>query len=165
MQKTSSEEFESIIKDINNNINFLELKEEMHHGISRYGHSYRVAKEVYKMTKRLHLNYVEATRAALLHDFYYNYQLEGKTTKECFKEHPEIAYLNASKYFELSDLQKNMIESHMFPSCKVLPKYKESVCLTIVDKVVALYEMQRFKVGLKLGVYLIFIFNMLTIQK
>ena len=158
-------EFDSIVEDIINNNNFRELDNELHHGITRYGHSLRVAKGVYNITKKLHFHYKEATRAALLHDFYFNYQLEGKTTKECFKEHPELAYLNASKYFEISDLQKNMIESHMFPSCKVIPKYKESICLTIVDKVVALYEMQRFKVGLKLGIYLIFIFNMLTIQK
>ena len=58
-----------------------------------------------------------------------------------------------------------MIESHMFPLCKVFPKYKESFCLTAVDKVVALYEQNRYKMGMKLGVYLLFIFNMLTLQK
>lgn len=159
------EEFEAIIADIDSNINFRELDHELHHGISRYGHSYRVAKNVYKVTKKLHLNYIEATRAALLHDFYFDYQLEDKNPKERFKEHPKLAYLNAIKYFELNEMQKNMIESHMFPTTKTLPKYKESVCLTIVDKAVALYEMQRYKVGLKLGIYMIFIFNMITLHK
>lgn len=158
-------EFDTIVKDIINNNNFRELDNEIHHGISRYGHSYRVAQHVYKMTKALKLNYIDATRAALLHDFYFNYQLEENTEFKNLKEHPSMALLNASNYYELSDMQKNMIESHMFPLGKVMPKYKESICLTIVDKIVAIYEQNRYKLGMKLGVYLLFIINMLTIQK
>ena len=92
---------------------------------------------------------------------FYNIRNNGKK----FIEHPTLALLNACIYYTLSDMQKNMIESHMFPTCKVLPKYKESICLTLVDKVVALYEMQRYKLGMKLGVYLLFVFNMITLQK
>ena len=166
MTKTQKDEFEIIVQDIKNNNNFKELDNEFHHGISRYAHSYRVAKGVYYLTKKLGFSsYIDATRAALLHDFYYNYQLEDKTNRKKFIEHPSLALLNASKYYELTDIQKNMIESHMFPTCKVLPKYKESICLTLVDKLVALYEMPRYKMITKLGIYLIFVFNMLTLQK
>jgi len=164
--KPSKDEFESIIKDINDNINFRELDNELHHGISRYGHSYRVARGVYYLTKTLGFSrYVDATRAALMHDFYFNYQLEDKKTSKKFIEHPSLAVLNAGKYYKLTDVQKNMIESHMFPTCRVLPKYKESICLTLVDKIVAAYEMQRYKIGMKLGIYILFIFNMITLQK
>ncbi len=165
MTKSQNQEFDLLIKDIINNPNFRELDNEMHHGISRYGHSYRVAEGVYKLTKKLHFNYKEATRAALLHDFYFNYQLEENGEAKNLVEHPNMALLNASKYYELSELQKNMIASHMFPLSKVLPKYKESICITIVDKVVAIYEQQRYKVGMKLGVYLLFLFNMITLHK
>ena len=165
MTKSQNQEFDLLIKDIINNQNFRELDNELHHGISRFGHSYRVAEGVYKVTKKLHMNYKEATRAALLHDFYFNYQLEENGEVKNLVEHPDIALLNASKYYELSDLQKNMIASHMFPLSKVLPKYKESFCITIVDKVVAIYEQHRFKVGMKLGVYLLFVFNMITLHK
>lgn len=165
MTKSQNQEFDLLVKDIINNQNFRELDNELHHGISRFGHSYRVAEGVYKVTKRFHMNYKEATRAALLHDFYFNYQLEENGDVKNLVEHPNMALLNASKYYELSDLQKNMIASHMFPLSKVLPKYKESICITIVDKVVALYEQQRYKVGMKLGVYLLFLFNMLTLHK
>lgn len=159
-------EFLAITKDILENEQFHELDQELHHGISRYGHSYRVAYGVYLTTKYLHFSkYKEATRAALLHDFYFNYQLEDKTERKKFVEHPNLAVLNASKYYSLSEMQQNMIASHMFPSSIVLPKYKESICLTLVDKIVALYEMQRYKLGMKLGVYLLFIFNMITLQK
>ena len=165
MSSTKKEEFEILIKDIENNNNFKELDNEFHHGISRYGHSYRVAKGVYKITKKLRMNYEEATRAALMHDFYFDYQLEDNTPMKNLVAHQNMAVLNASKYYELSKLQKNMIESHMFPLSKVLPKYKESICLTIVDKAVAIYEQQRYKVGMKLGVYLLFVLNMITLQK
>ena len=158
-------EFDLIVKDIVNNANFRELDSELHHGITRYGHSLRVAKGVYKVTKKLHMNYKEATRAALLHDFFFSYQLEENGPIKNLGEHPKVAYLNATKYYNLSDLQKNMILSHMFPLGGVLPKYKESFCITLVDKVVAIYEQQRYKVGMKLGVYFLFIFNMLTLHK
>lgn len=163
--KLETNEFDSLIQDIINNDSFRELDLELHHGISRYGHSYRVAKGVYKVTKKLHWNYEEATRAALLHDFYFNYQLEENGEFKNLVEHQSMALLNANQYFKLSDRQKNMIESHMFPMCKKLPKYKESFCLTVVDKVVAFYEMNKFKLSMKLGVYLLFILNMLTIQR
>lgn len=166
MQKAQKEEFENIIQDIINNNSFKELDNEFHHGISRYAHSYRVAKGVYHLTKSLKFkNYKEATRAALLHDFYFNYQLEEKNNRKKFIEHPNLAYLNASKYYKLNKIQKNMIESHMFPTGKVIPRYKESICLTLVDKFVALYEMPRYKLVTKLGIYLLFILNMMTLQK
>lgn len=166
MTKTQKEEFEFIIQDITNNNNFRELDNEFHHGISRFGHSYRVAKGVYLLTKSLGFSsYIDATRAALLHDFYFNYQLEDKSERKKFIEHPNLAILNASKYYDLNKVQKNMIASHMFPTCKELPKYKESICLTLVDKLVAIYEMQRYKLGMKLGIYLLFVLNMITLQK
>ena len=159
------DEFDTIIEDIVKNNDFRELDNEAHHGVSRFGHSMRVAKGVYKVTKALHFHYKEATRAALLHDFYFNYQLEENGEVKNLVEHPKMAYLNASHYFELNDLQKNMILSHMFPLGNTMPKYKESICITLVDKAVAVYEQQKFKVGMKLGVYFLFLFNMITLHK
>ena len=62
-------EFDQIVNDITNHERFLDLKHELHHGISRYEHSLRVAKVTYQISKKLHLDYERATRAALLHDF------------------------------------------------------------------------------------------------
>ena len=63
-------EFEKIVKDIVNHEEFIALKHELHHGISRFEHSMRVAKMTYQITKKAHLDYERATRAALLHDFF-----------------------------------------------------------------------------------------------
>lgn len=165
MTKKEKKEFNNLVKDIIENPNFKELNNEIHHGVSRYGHSLRVAKGVYKVTKVLHLNYEEATRAAMLHDFFFSYQLEENGECKNLVEHQKMALLNASAYYELTNRQKNMIESHMFPLCVKLPKYKESFCLTVVDKCVAIKEQCQFKLAMKLGVYILFVFNMLTLQK
>lgn len=165
LTKKERQEFNTLVSDIVNNPSFRELDNEVHHGISRFGHSYRVAQSVFVMTKKLHFRYEEATRAALLHDFYFNYQLEENGDVKNLVEHPSVALLNANKYYELTPRQENMISSHMFPMCKTLPKYKESFCLTIIDKIVAIYEQQRYKMAMKLGVYLLFAFNMITLQK
>lgn len=166
MTRKEKEEFELIIADIKKNENFKDIDREVHHGVSRYKHSYRVAKGVYKLSKSLNFKtYREATRAALLHDFYFNYQLEEMKEAKKFYEHAYFAKENASIFFDLNDMQKNMIESHMFPCGKTLPKYKESVCLTIVDKLVSLYELPRYKMSLKISLYLLFIINMINLQK
>lgn len=159
------QEFEDITKDILNNKQFQELNLELHHGISRYDHSLRVAKYTFQISKKMHWNYENATRAALLHDFFLDSQLDQYNIAETWCKHPQIALENAKKYFILNSRQENAIVSHMFPSCKVMPKYKESWLITCVDKGVSFYEMYRYKAALVLGIWTIFVFNMLTIQK
>lgn len=163
--KPNKHEFELIINDILNLNEFKELDSEIHHGISRYGHSLRVAKTCYKISKCLHLDYPNITRAALLHDFYSNEQMKQYNKYQTFVYHQEQALKNATEHFELNEIQKNMIVSHMFPFCKTLPKYKESFLLGCVDKGVSAYEMYRYKLSLILGIYMIFFFNMITLQK
>lgn len=165
MSLSNNQEFQEIVKDILNNQDFQKLDSELHHGISRYGHSLRVAKSAYKLAKKLHWDYIDVTRAALLHDFFFDEQLKDYNNAQTWCKHPEVALLNASQYFELSERQQNAIVSHMFPSCKVMPKFKESWLITCVDKGVSFYEMYRFKAGLVLGVWTIFVFNMITLQK
>lgn len=165
MTKSNKKEFEKLVNDILINNKFKELDKELHHGISRAGHSIRVAKSTYVVTKKLHLNYESATRAALMHDFYINEDLETKNCVKALSEHPTKALENASKYYNITSLEANIIASHMFPFGPVIPKHAESWIVTLVDKTVALYEMYRYKLSLMLGIYLIFLFNIITIQR
>lgn len=158
-------EFQLIINDILNNNKFNDLQSELHHGISRYQHCLRVAKGTYVITKKLNMDYERATRAALLHDFYQDADTTKYTTKETFKIHPDIALVNAQKYFDLDYKQENIIASHMFPVCKTLPKCKEAWITSMVDKGVAIYEMYRFKASLVMGIWILFIFNIISIQR
>ncbi len=160
-----SQEFKSIVKDILDKEEFMALDHELHHGISRYEHSLRVAQKTYQISKKMKWDYVDITRASLLHDFFYDSQLENCNVVKTWCKHPEIALENAKKYFEINEKQENIIVSHMFPSCKIMPKYKESWLVTGIDKFVSFYEMYRFKASLVFGVWVMFLFNMITMQK
>lgn len=134
----------NIICDILDNQEFNKLDMISHHGISRLEHSLRVSYYSYRITKLLRLNYKVTARAGLLHDFFIS-DIE-RNMKDRFLStftHPKYAVLNASKCFEIDDLGKNIIESHMFPIYKSLPKYAESWIVSIVDKIAAIYEFGR----------------------
>ena len=113
MRKKKSD-FYDIINDIYKHDEFMKLNDCRHHGITRYDHCLRVSYYTYLITKALHLNYKEATRAALLHDFFTDEVLTFNVVHKITK-HPDIAVKNASKYFELSELQKDIIRTHMWP--------------------------------------------------
>lgn len=155
-------EFNRIVNDILKNDNFIELKYELHHGISRIEHSLSVAKLTYLFCKVFHLKKCEeTTRAALLHDFYKDSELSGVK----FVNHPEKAMQNAQKSFNIDTFQSNIIASHMFPMCKVLPKYKESWLVSCADKIVAIKECTKYKVPLKIGTAFLFFLNFCFIQR
>lgn len=165
MLKRNKIEFHNIIKDILDNEEFQKLDGQLHHGITRYGHSLRVAKGTYKICKKLKMDYKLATRAALLHDFYLDDSFGDEKAKKIFAIHPNVALENAKKYFDINEMQANVIQAHMFPCNKVLPRYKESWIVTCVDKGVALYEMYRFKANLAINVLIVFLFNIITLNR
>lgn len=162
MQKISNDvSFESIAEDIINTEKFNELKSESHHGLTRAIHVMRVSKYTYKIAKKLGMDYVSATRAALLHDYFTESDFQGTKGIKKGIDHPSIAYNNAIKEFNLNKKEENAITSHMFPLGKVVPKYKESWVLTLVDKSVATYELTKFKFKNAIAVYTLFIINMI----
>lgn len=153
--------FDDIAESIIKTDKFNELKNESHHGLTRYMHVMRVSKFTYKISKCLGMDYVSATRAALLHDYYTSSDFDDITEVEKLNVHPIVAKANALKDFKLNEIEQNAIEAHMFPMGKALPKYKESWVLTTVDKSVATYEMTKYKWKNAITVYMIFIMNMI----
>lgn len=130
-----------IISDILDNNKFLSIEKCKHHGINRLEHSIRVSYYSYLVAKTLKLNYKETARGGLLHDFFSRDELDSKKQKFCFALHPYISLENANNYFNLSDLEKDIIINHMFPTLPhKVPKYLESWLVSIVDKLVAMYE-------------------------
>ena len=166
MNINQSEDFNSLIEDITKNNKFKILNKELHHGISRYDHSMRVAKWTYKVCNFFHMTETnKITRAALLHDFYTDTDLVSETGHEKLGEHPSVALENSLKYFKLDKIQQDIIKSHMFPCTKVIPKYKESWLVSGVDKAVSTYEMLRFKSALYAGIYLLFLFEIIRLPR
>lgn len=166
MTKKQKEEFNSLVEDITNNKQFNKLEDELHHGITRYEHSMRVARWTYKVCKLFKMNNKdEVTRAALLHDFYVNEDLVSSNGATKLGEHPTKALENSLKYFDLNEIQQDIIKTHMFPCNFDIPKYKESWLVSGVDKLVSTYEMLRFKSPLYAGIYALFLFEIIRLPR
>lgn len=142
------QEFRDIIKDITGNSSVISLKEHLQHMKgSRYAHCYEVAFYTYVLTKKWGLDYVSATRGAMLHDFYfYDWRNKGVDGQKRFHayRHPRIALNNALQNFELNDVEQDIILKHMWPLTLRLPRYKETYIVTFVDKYCAIKEVFKF---------------------
>ena len=134
-------EYYSIVNDIINNKDYMRLKSEVHHyNYERYSHCIDVSYKVYKACKMFHLDYVSATRAAVLHDYFFNGEFTGKSKFYRVTHHYKRALVNARGITSLSSKEENIISSHMFPIGGVVPRCLESVIVDLVDDVVALKE-------------------------
>ena len=112
-----------------------------HSNITRLEHSLHVSYYSYLACRRLGLDYRSAARGGLLHDFYFYDSHVTKPEKgyHCLC-HPKIALENATKYFDLNDMEKDIIVKHMWPVTMTPPKYKESLLVTFIDKYCASLE-------------------------
>ena len=137
-------EYKGIVKEILRDRTFKKMYNIEHHGISRWEHLIKISYYSYKVAKRLKMDYISVARGALLHDFY----LDGdeRDAKRKFLDNftnQKKALITSDNYFKINDIEKNIIVSHMFPMYPALPKYKESVLVNAVDKIIGSYEMAR----------------------
>ena len=138
-------EFFNIIDDIISNDTVKQMKNYRQHcDTSCYKHCMQVAYFTYITCKKLKLDYISATRAAMLHDlFLYDWRKKYRNIDisglHAFV-HPQIALKNASEIFELNDMEKDIILKHMWPVTFSLPRYRESYIVTIMDKYSACLE-------------------------
>lgn len=138
--------FEVIAKDIIEKEKFQSLKNDPHHGLTRYDHVLRVAKNTYKLSKLMKMDYISATRGALLHDYFNDIDCRGTKGMKKNRLHPVIALNNARREYNLNPTEENIIISHMYPfGGKVKPNCKESWLVDNVDNFVAIYECIRYK--------------------
>ena len=160
-------EFNLIINDLINNETVLEMKKYYQHGsTSCFEHCYNVAYVCYKMAKKLGLDYVSATRGAMLHDlFLYDWRTPKKdrvNKKMHAFTHGKIALNNATKLFKLNDTEKDMILRHMWPVTLKMPKTKEGFLLTLADKYCAIIETKN---DIMYNLNKIYYFNYLDVCK
>ena len=154
-------EYKKIYKEFIKNSKYKKMGKENHHGTYRLDHINRVAKMTYNVSKFLKLDYVSATRGALMHDFFLSDELIDLPS-ERLKTHPEKAYMNSLKYFEVNALERDIILSHMFPVTKGAPNYKESYIVSISDKIVSIYEFVRFQIKYTLALSMLFSIELLS---
>ncbi|MDA3901473.1 MAG: hypothetical protein PF637_13270 [Spirochaetes bacterium] len=142
--KASEKEFKEISEEIISNLEYMKLADFLHHDASILDHSLKVAYASYKISKFMGLDYISTTRGALLHDFFlYDWRsLEGRPYKGRWHgfKHPKVALANAEKQFKLNKIEKDIILKHMWPLTIFLPKYRESILVSAVDKYISSIE-------------------------
>ena len=117
----------------------------MQHGnISCYEHSVAVAAMSIRIMYYFHVqvDVRSMVRGALLHDYFlYDWHVPCEDRKGLHGfTHAGCALRNAERDFELSGRERDIIEKHMFPMNPGLPRYKESVIVTLADKLCAARE-------------------------
>ena len=134
-------EYYGCIDDILRDDEVNSLKEFRHHiGTTRFQHSLNVSYYNFLLCRKLHLNARAAARAGLLHDFFLYDRQEHISENSHAEEHSRVALENASRKFELSELEQDMIVNHMWPVTKTRPHFRETFAITLVDKFCAAAE-------------------------
>lgn len=180
MTKKANVEFENLVSDILNNEYFKETKHDLHHGTSKYEHSIRVAKLSYNLSKLFKADTKSATRAGLLHDFFFGTRKEK--AENSYLRHPVTASINAKKYFNVSDKEAEAIKTHMFHHVllkklfpfinhkekatikEFKPKSKEGWIICASDLIVSVMECERFQFTYVANVTLLLIFNIIMFK-
>jgi uncharacterized protein len=154
-----------LVKDILDNKTFKMIGDIEHHGISRLDHSIKVSYNSYKIAKMLGLDYKDAARGGLLHDFFLS--KKDRTQLERFLStftHPKIAVKNSINEFNVNKRQQDMIKSHMFPINLTVPKYAESWIVNLVDKAVGSFEFGvkfKYHISCIVNIYVVILLNLI----
>ncbi len=135
--------------DILESVNFQSTKEHIQHGtVTVNAHCINVAKHSLMLADKLKVRVKrrELIRGALLHD-YFLYDWHDKDHINPFKLHgffhPGRALKNATRDFELTEREKDIIRKHMWPMTIIPPMCREAWIVTAADKWVSLLETLR----------------------
>lgn len=130
--------------DILNSGGMQREKQFLQHGnINVYNHSVRVACMAVYLAERFGLSVDRRAlvRGALLHDYFlYDWHVPDKSHRLHGFTHAQRALQNASRDFQLSERERDIIGKHMFPLNLQPPRYRESVLVCIADKLSAAAE-------------------------
>lgn len=94
-----------------------------------------------KLNRFMPLDSCAVARGALLHDFFlYDWHEKGDRKGLHGFTHPRAALENATAYFELNPLEKDIILKHMWPLTPIPPKFFASLLVSLVDKYISTLE-------------------------
>lgn len=128
------------------------MEQWLHHGkITCLAHSLSVAVISFQWARKLRLDHRAVARAGLLHDFYL-YHKRDKSQHSGWQvvDHPKIAVVNGEKITHLSDKERNIILSHMWPFSATMPHCPEAVLVNSVDTFCAMLEFTGTSPALKI---------------
>jgi uncharacterized protein len=138
-------EFHKVVGDLLSEDKVQEMKLYNHHGnCDCYKHCLHVAYFNYIICDIRGLDKKKAARAGLMHDlFLYDWHTCARETGNHFHgiTHSVVALKHAENICELSDKEKNIIESHMWPlTLHLIPRSREAYLTTFTDKICGFYE-------------------------
>lgn len=137
--------FEEVVK----NSNIIKTAEFMHHGgTNRFLHSVAVAYYSFRLARFLGMrkNLKDVVRGATVHDFFlYSSKEHLPEFRGHMSLHPNVALMNAEMELLLTDIERDIIVNHMFPLTPRLPKHKEALLVSVIDKACAVYEFFKRK--------------------
>ncbi|NLC48424.1 MAG: HD family phosphohydrolase [Tenericutes bacterium] len=144
----NKKEYYNIYSEFNNINKYRALKTILHHGNNRLSHIDRVAKLSFFVSKNIGVDYISCTRGAMMHDFFTTEDISKNDNNynQFLKKHPLEALNNSKEFFDVNDIEKDIILSHMYPITSEKPKYIESKIVCTCDKVVSLYEFFRYEI-------------------
>ena len=144
LDKIDSKEFFDIVGDLYYSDEVQGLaKYPQHSTINRLDHIRSVTWMSYVYSKKLSLDHVAATRAAMLHDlFYYDWHENDWSHRPHGYRHPGFALKNARVLNPaITKKEENIILRHMFPLTVIPPRYAEGWVVTLCDKYCATREL------------------------
>ncbi len=144
-------------EDILSSDKFKSTRTHVQHGsIPVHRHVIDVAKQSLMISRFLHIkvNEKEMVRGALLHD-YFLYDWHDREREDYKKDHgglhgfyhPGIALRNASRDYDLTRREKDIIKKHMWPLTIVPPVCKEAWIVTFADKYCSALETLKLRKG------------------
>ena len=142
LRQTSYLEFRSCVTDLIAAPAVREMNDYIQHSdITTLEHCIFVAYISFLVCRHFGFDCYSAARGGLLHDlFLYDWHLEHTPNGLHGFTHPATALKNANHYFDLNDMEQDIIKKHMWPLTLRLPKYKESLVVCGADKFCALAE-------------------------
>lgn len=145
-QKELDRRIKVAAKDILESGNFRGTKKHIQHGnMTVNAHCMNVARYSIALSEKLHIRCKEdeLIRGALLHD-YFLYDWHSKDHVQLYRLHgffhPGTALKNASREYDLTDREKDIIKKHMWPLTVVPPACREAWIVTAADKWCSLLE-------------------------
>jgi uncharacterized protein len=137
------ERYHKIAGIYENDERILRMRKYIQHGnISTYDHVKRVAETSYMLNHRFRCkaNDHELIKGAFLHD-YFLYDWHERMSPLHGFYHPKAALKNAERDFTLSEREKNIIRSHMWPlTLGNIPRCREAWIVSAADKICSLKE-------------------------
>lgn len=157
--KEGEEKYNALVdilgEEILSNPTYLKNKELIQHGCSSiFEHCHNVALESLKIVARFNIkcDIKSLVRGTLLHDYFlYDWHDKKNRLPHHAYKHPLYALKNAKKDFDISKTEANIIASHMFPLCFILPRCKEALIVSFADKISTLKERKLYKKKSKLS--------------